>query len=110
MCFQPVMTARQARFLLHPPSTTSAVPPVPALEDNTTPQNPVIVELPTNDDSVTAHIPVPSTCSAALNLPDQYDDDMQQLLGNRTTQIRKRQAAAYSGQVAQAESGQAHSC
>jgi len=77
-----------------PPSTSSAVPPVPALNDNTTPQNPAIPVLPTSDDSATTHIPVPSTSSAAPNLADQSDDDTQQRLANRTTQIWKRRAAA----------------
>jgi len=85
-------------------STSSAVPPVPALDHNTTPKNPVIAVIPTSDDSATAHISVPSTSLAAPNLAEQSDDDMQQLLlANRTTQIRTRRAAAYWGHVAQAE-------
>jgi len=52
------------------------------------------------DDS-TVQIPVPSTSSA---VPDRDDDKAaQQTLAYRTTQIRKRGAAVYSGQVAQAE-------
>lgn len=52
------------------------------------------------DDS-TVQIPVPSTSSA---VPDRDDDEAaQQTLAYRTTQIRKRRAAAYSGQVAQTE-------
>jgi len=50
------------------------------------------------DDS-TVLIPVPLTSSAD---PDGDDDEAaQQTLAYRTTQIRKRRAAAYSGQVAQ---------
>ena len=50
------------------------------------------------DDS-TVLIPVPLTSSAD---PDGDDDEAaQQTLAYRTTQIRKRRAAAYSGEVAQ---------
>ena len=90
---QPVMIASTATHI-SVSSTNSAVPPVPALEDNTTPQNPVIPVPLTSDDSATAHIPVPSTSSTAPNLADQSDDDKQQRLANRTTQIWKRRAAA----------------
>jgi len=54
-----------------------------------------------NDSTVGLHIPVPSTSSAVSDRDD--DEAAQQTLAYRTTQIRKRRAVAYSGQVAQAE-------
>jgi len=84
------------------PSTSSAVPDREAV-------NTVQIHVPSTGSTVpdreavntAQNAAVPSTSSA---VPDRDDDEAaQQTLAYRTTQIRKRRVAAYSGQVRQAE-------
>jgi len=85
-------------------STSSAVPPVPALEDTRCQR---VLWFLCFQSVTTAPQPTflfrPRTSSTTPSLADQSDDDTQQILANRTTQIRKRWATAYSGQAAQAK-------
>ena len=81
-------------------ATTDLEPePVPSTSSAVTPTD------PGREDDSTVRELVPSTSSAvpALASSCSFPDDLQQTLAERATQIRKRRAKAYSGQVAQAE-------